>query len=50
MSSSDGADSPLTPLAQLRSAREIIAAEGQALVQLSRRIDGEFCRAVELPW
>ena len=39
---------PLTPLEQLRYAREIIALESQALANLSRRIDGEFCRAVDL--
>jgi len=39
---------PLTPLEQLRYAREIIALEGAALATLARRIDGEFCRAVDL--
>jgi arabinose-5-phosphate isomerase len=38
----------MTPLEQLRHARAIIAGEAEALVTVSRRIDGEFCRAVEL--
>ena len=38
---------PLIPLEQLRYAREIIALEGQALATVARRIDGEFCRAVD---
>ncbi|MEX2113262.1 MAG: KpsF/GutQ family sugar-phosphate isomerase [Pirellulales bacterium] len=40
--------SPLTPLEQIRYAREIIALEGQALATVARRIDGQFPRAVEL--
>lgn len=48
MSSSERASNQrLTPLEQLRYAREIIALEGQALATLSRRLDGEFCRAVD---
>ena len=39
---------PLTPLEQLRHARAIIAEEAEALATVSRRIDGQFCRAVEL--
>ena len=39
---------PLTPLEQLRYAREIIALEGEALASVSRRIDGRFCRAIEM--
>jgi arabinose-5-phosphate isomerase len=38
----------LTPLDQLRYAREIIALEGQALATLARRIDGRFCEAVDM--
>ena len=37
----------LTALDQLRYAREIIQLEGHALANLSRRLDGEFCRAVD---
>ncbi|MGD9721852.1 MAG: SIS domain-containing protein [Pirellulales bacterium] len=48
MSLPDASSAPLTPLEQLRYAREIIALEGRALASLSRRIDGELCRAVEL--
>jgi arabinose-5-phosphate isomerase len=48
MSLSERASSePLSPLEQLRYAREIIALEGQALATVSRRLDGEFCRAVD---
>lgn len=36
----------LSPAEQLRYAREIIQLEGSALLELSRRLDGEFCRAV----
>jgi arabinose-5-phosphate isomerase len=32
---------------QLRYARQIIALEGRALANVSRRLDGEFCRAVD---
>ncbi|MBI3838510.1 MAG: KpsF/GutQ family sugar-phosphate isomerase [Planctomycetia bacterium] len=38
---------PLSPLEQLRYAREIIQLEGHALATLARRLDGEFCRAVD---
>ena len=38
----------LSPLEQLRYAREIILTESQALDQLARRIDAEFCRAIDL--
>jgi arabinose-5-phosphate isomerase len=38
----------LTPLEQLRYAREIIQVEGQTLLTLAGRISGEFCRAVEM--
>jgi len=34
--------------AQLRYARQIIELEGRALENLSRRLDGEFCRAVRI--
>lgn len=36
----------LSPAEQLRYAREIIQLEGEALLRLSKRLDGEFCRAV----
>jgi arabinose-5-phosphate isomerase len=39
---------PLTALEQLRYAREIIQLEGQALANVARRIDGQFCRAVDV--
>ncbi len=42
------AASPMTPLEQLRYAREIIHLEGQALASVARRLDGEFCRAVDV--
>lgn len=38
---------PLTPFEQLRYAREVIEIESRALAQVARRLDGEFCRAVE---
>jgi arabinose-5-phosphate isomerase len=38
----------LTAFEQLRYARQIIHAESRALGQVARRLDGEFCRAVEL--
>lgn len=38
----------LSPFEQLRYAREIIVLEGQALASLAARLDGEFCRAVQL--
>ncbi|HEX3725620.1 MAG TPA: KpsF/GutQ family sugar-phosphate isomerase [Pirellulales bacterium] len=37
-----------TPIEQLRTARAIVVAEGHALVALAQRLDGEFCRAVEM--
>ena len=39
---------PFTHLEQLREARSILAAEGEALMELSRRLDSRFCHAVEL--
>lgn len=33
---------------QLRAARQVIDEESQALAQLSRRLDGQFCRAADL--
>jgi len=39
---------PASRLAQLREAREIILHEGQALLGLARRLDTQFCEAVEL--
>jgi len=38
----------LSPLEQLRLGRQIIQQEGQMLVQLARRLDAQFCRAVDL--
>ncbi len=38
----------LTPLEQLRHARAIITDEAEALATVSRRLDGQFCHAVEL--
>jgi arabinose-5-phosphate isomerase len=39
---------PARPLDQLRYAREIIALESRALASLAARLDGQFCRAVDL--
>jgi arabinose-5-phosphate isomerase len=39
---------PLTPLEQIRYAREIVELEGEALATLATRIDAQFPRAVEL--
>ena len=39
---------PASRLAQLREAREIIVHEGQALLGLARRLDTQFCDAVDL--
>jgi len=38
----------LTPLDQLRSGRDIVRLEGEALLELSRKLDASFCTAVEL--
>ena len=38
----------LSPVEQIRYAREIIMLESQALASVARRIDGELCRAVDL--
>ena len=45
-SASDGG--VLSAAEQLRYAREIIQLEGQALQNLAARLDGEFCRAVDI--
>ncbi|HUT89076.1 MAG TPA: KpsF/GutQ family sugar-phosphate isomerase [Thermoguttaceae bacterium] len=37
----------LSPFEQLRCARQIIEQESQTLAQLAKRLDHEFCRAVE---
>jgi arabinose-5-phosphate isomerase len=37
----------LTPLEQLRSAREIIQSESRTLAEVAKRLDGSFCRAVD---
>ena len=39
---------PLSPLEQIHYAREILQAEGQALLSLAGRLEGQFSRAVEL--
>jgi arabinose-5-phosphate isomerase len=39
---------PLTAFEKLRYAREIISLESRALANVARRLDGEFCRAVDL--
>ena len=39
----------LTPFEQLRYARQVIQTESRALALVAKRLDGEFCRAVELP-
>jgi arabinose-5-phosphate isomerase len=39
---------PFDEFEQLREARDIIRHEAQILAELSRRLDGAFCRAVEL--
>lgn len=38
----------LDPVEQLRYARDIVRIEGQALLNLARRLDDDFCRAVEV--
>ncbi|OHB68309.1 MAG: KpsF/GutQ family protein [Planctomycetes bacterium RBG_13_63_9] len=38
---------PQSPFEQLRYARDIIQLESQTLADLARRLDGEFCRAVD---
>ena len=38
----------LTPLDQLRAGRDIVRLEGDALLDLARRLDAEFCTAVDL--
>jgi arabinose-5-phosphate isomerase len=37
---------PLSPFEQLAHARQILQAEARALGQVAKRLDGEFCRAV----
>ena len=37
----------LTPLEQLRYARQVLQSESRAVGQLAKRLDGRFCRAVE---
>lgn len=39
---------PLTPLEQLRHAREIVQLESDALAKLAQRLDGSLCDAVRL--
>ncbi len=38
----------LSPFEQLRFARQVILTESRALARVADRLDGEFCRAVEL--
>jgi arabinose-5-phosphate isomerase len=42
------APTPLSPLDQLRLAREIVRTEGQTLLALADRLGDDFCRAVNL--
>src|SRR2546423_15593552 len=42
------APDPLSPLEQLRLAREIVRTEGQTLLALADRLGEEFCHAVDL--
>lgn len=42
------ADGPLTPLEELREGRAVLQREGEALLDLSRRLDGSFCTAIDL--
>ena len=37
---------PLSPFEQLRHARQILQTESRSLVQVAKRLDDEFCRAV----
>lgn len=39
---------PLTPLEELREGRAVLEREAEAIFDLSRRMDGSFCSAVEL--
>jgi arabinose-5-phosphate isomerase len=41
-------ETPLTPLEELRAGRAVLQQEGEALVELSRRLDASFCTAMEL--
>ena len=38
----------LSPFEQLRFARQVILSESRALARVADRLDGEFCRAVQL--
>ncbi len=38
----------LSPFEQLRFARQVVLTESRALAQVADRLDGEFCRAVQL--
>jgi arabinose-5-phosphate isomerase len=47
--SNDNWDSPpLSPFEQLRFARQVVLTESRALARVADRLDGEFCRAVQL--
>jgi arabinose-5-phosphate isomerase len=41
-------DAPLTPLEALREGRAVLQREGEALLDLSRRLDAAFCAAIDL--
>jgi arabinose-5-phosphate isomerase len=42
------AETPQTPLEELREGRAVIQREAEALLEVSRRLDGSFCAAVDL--
>ncbi len=44
---SDASVQPLSPFEQLREARDILQQEGQAVLDLGRRLDATFCAAVD---
>jgi arabinose-5-phosphate isomerase len=48
MEAAAAATGDLSPFEQLRFARHVILTESRALARLADRLDGEFCRAVEL--
>lgn len=48
MSTEAVAVSRLSPFEQLRFARKVLLIESQALAELAGKLDGEFCRAVDL--
>ena len=48
MEAAAAAAGDLSPFEQLRFARQVILTESRALAQVANRLDGEFCRAVQL--